>query len=155
MSLISNSLPQKEHYKFRNHKGHKVSAQRSKGKMDIEKIFKLILDNAFKIHSTLGPGLLESAYEECFMYELIQSGLHVERQKTLPLVYKDVKLDAGYRIDLYVESKVIVEIKSVDALTDIHLAQILTYMKLSNSKLGLLVNFNVKYLKDGIKRVIL
>jgi GxxExxY protein len=123
--------------------------------MDIEKIFKLILDNAFKIHSTLGPGLLESAYEECFMYELIQSGLHVERQKTLPLVYKDVKLDAGYRIDLYVESKVIVEIKSVDALTDIHLAQILTYMKLSNSKLGLLVNFNVKYLKDGIKRVIL
>lgn len=121
----------------------------------LENTYKLILDNAFKIHSALGPGLLESAYEECLMYELIQSGLFVERQKTLPLVYKDVKLDAGYRIDLMVEGQIIVEIKSVDTLADIHLAQILTYMKLSDSKLGLLVNFNVKHLKEGIKRVIL
>lgn len=121
----------------------------------LEDKYKLILDNAIKIHTALGPGLLESAYEECLMYELIQSGLFVERQKALPLVYKDVKLDAGYRIDLMVERQIIVEIKSVDALADIHLAQILTYMKLSNSKLGLLVNFNVKHLKEGIKRVIL
>lgn len=121
----------------------------------LEDTYKLILDNAFKIHTALGPGLLESAYEECLLYELIQSGLFVERQKALPLVYEDVKLDAGYRIDLMVERQIIVEIKSVDALADIHLAQILTYMKLSNSKLGLLINFNVKYLKEGIKRVIL
>lgn len=121
----------------------------------LEDTFKLILDNSFKVHSALGPGLLESAYEECLMYELRQSGLFVERQKALPLVYKDVKLDAGYRIDLMVERQIIIEIKSIDALADIHLAQILTYMKLSGSKLGLLVNFNVKQLKEGIKRVIL
>ncbi|PTN10223.1 GxxExxY protein [Mangrovibacterium marinum] len=122
---------------------------------DLEDTFKLILDNSFKVHSALGPGLLESAYEECLAYELLQCGLFVERQKALPLVYKDVKLDAGYRVDLMVERKIIIEIKSIDALADIHLAQILTYMKLSDSKLGLLVNFNVKKLKDGIKRVIL
>lgn len=122
---------------------------------DLEDTFKLILDNSFKVHSALGPGLLESAYEECLAYELLQCGLFVERQKALPLVYKDVKLDAGYRVDLMVERKIIIEIKSIDALADIHLAQILTYMRLSDSKLGLLVNFNVKKLKDGIKRVIL
>jgi len=121
----------------------------------LEETFKLILDNAVKVHSALGPGLLESAYDECLMYELVQSGLCVERQKALPLIYKDVRLDAGYRIDLMVEGRIIVEIKSIEALADIHLAQILTYMKLSNSKLGLLVNFNVKQLKEGIKRVIL
>lgn len=121
----------------------------------LEETFKLILDNAFKVHSALGPGLLESAYEECLMYELVQSGLFVERQKALPLIYKDVRLDAGYRIDLMVEGKIIIEVKAVEAIADIHLAQILTYMKLSNSKLGLLVNFNVKQLKEGIKRVIL
>ena len=122
--------------------------------MDIEKIFKTILDCSFKIHTELGPGLLESAYEECLYYELNQSGLSVQKQKALPLVYKEVKLDAGYRIDLLVENKVIIEIKSVETLADIHLAQILTYIKLSKCKLGLLVNFNVKHLKNGIKRVI-
>ena len=122
--------------------------------MDIEKIFKTVLDCSFKIHTALGPGLLESAYEECLCYEIRKKGLKVEKQKALPLVYEDVKLDAGYRIDLLVENKIVVEIKSVDALADIHLAQILTYLKLSNNKLGLLVNFNVKSLKDGIKRVI-
>ena len=123
--------------------------------MELEKIFKLVLDCSFKVHTDLGPGLLESAYEECLYYELKQSGLSVQKQVALPLVYKEVRLDAGYRIDLLVENKIIIELKSVDSLADIHLAQILTYLKLSKCKLGLLVNFNVKHLKDGIKRVIL
>lgn len=123
--------------------------------MDIERIFKSILDCSFKIHSALGPGLLESAYNECLFHELEQSGYRVEKQKPLPLIYGDVKLDAGYRIDLFVENCIVIEIKSVDALADIHLAQILTYLKLSGCKLGLLVNFNVVHLREGIKRVIL
>lgn len=123
--------------------------------MNVEEIFSIVLDCSFKVHSALGPGLLESAYEECLYYELSQLGLKVEKQKPLPLVYREVKLDAGYRVDLLVENCVIVELKSVEALNDVHLAQILTYLKLSNCKLGLLVNFNVKHLKDGIKRVIL
>ena len=123
--------------------------------MNIEEIFKKVLDCSFQVHTALGPGLLESAYEECLFYELTQIGLKVEKQKALPLVYKEVKLDAGYRIDLIVENNIIIEIKAVDSLSDIHLAQILTYLKLSNCKLGLLVNFNVRHLKDGIKRVIL
>jgi GxxExxY protein len=123
--------------------------------LDIEKIFRSILDCSFKLHSALGPGLLESAYTECLYYELEQSGYYVEKQKQLPLIYKEVKLDAGYRIDLLVEDSVVIEIKSVDALADIHLAQILTYLKLSGCKLGLLINFNVAHLKEGIKRVVL
>ena len=123
--------------------------------MDIEKIFKTVLDCSFKVHSALGPGLLESAYEACLYYELLQSGFKVEKQKPLPLIYKEVKLDVGYRVDLLVENKVIVEVKSVESLADIHMAQILTYSKLSGCKLGLLANFNVMHLKDGIKRVIL
>ncbi len=123
--------------------------------MEIEKVFKKVLDCSFQVHIALGPGLLESAYEECLYYELMQLGLKVEKQKPLPLIYKEVKLEAGYRIDLLVENQVIVEIKSVESLADIHMAQILTYLKLSECKLGLLVNFNVKHLKDGIKRVIL
>ena len=123
--------------------------------MDIEKVFKVVLDRSFQIHKALGPGLLESAYEECLYYELQQFGFILAKQKPLPLIYKDVKLDIGYRIDLIVENKIIVEVKSVESLADIHLAQILTYLKLSGCKLGLLANFNVKYLKNGIKRVIL
>lgn len=122
--------------------------------MNFEEIFKKVLDKSFEVHTVLGPGLLESAYEECLFYELQKSGVKVEKQKALPLVYKEVKLEAGCRIDLLVEGCIIIEIKSVDALNDIHLAQILTYIKLSSSKLGLLVNFNVKHLKEGIKRVI-
>jgi GxxExxY protein len=98
--------------------------------------------------------LLEGAYEECLFYELYKSGLRVQKQKALPLVYEEVRMEAGYRVDLLVENTVIVEIKSVEALNDVHFAQILTYLKLSGCKLGLLVNFNVKHLKDGIKRVI-
>jgi GxxExxY protein len=123
--------------------------------MNLEVIFKNVLDCSFQVHSTLGPGLLESAYQECLFYELLQLGLKVEKQKALPLVYKEVKLDAGYRIDLLVENRVVVEIKSVEALGDLHMAQILTYLKLSGCKLGLLANFNVLHFKDGIKRVIL
>ncbi|MBI9053447.1 MAG: GxxExxY protein [Bacteroidales bacterium] len=123
--------------------------------MDLEKIFKLVLDSSFKIHTALGPGLLESAYEECLYYELLQSGLKVRKQVPLPLIYQEVKLEVGYRVDLLVEDKIIIELKSVESLADIHMAQILTYLKLSKCKLGLLVNFNVRHLKDGIKRVIL
>ncbi len=123
--------------------------------MDIESTFKTVLDCAFTIHTGLGPGLLESAYEACLYYEIQKSGLYVEKQKPLPLIYEEVRLEAGYRIDLLIENQIIVEVKSIEALADVHLAQILTYMKLSNCKLGLLANFNVKYLRDGIKRIIL
>ena len=123
--------------------------------MDTEKIFKKILDSSIRIHTALGPGLLESAYEECLYYELKQANMNVEKQKPLPLIYRDVRLDAGFRIDLLVEKTVIVEIKSVDSLCDIHFAQILTYLKLSGCRLGLLANFNVRHFKSGIKRVII
>lgn len=123
--------------------------------MNREVCFRIILDCSFKVHSALGPGLLESAYTECLYYDLVQSGLKVEKHKPLPLVYKKVHLDAGYRIDLLVENCIVIEIKSIEALAEIHMAQILTYLKLSNCKLGLLANFNVLHLKDGIKRVIL
>jgi len=112
-----------------------------------------IIGCAIEVHKTLGPGLLESAYEECLFYELMESGLKVERQKPLPVVYKEVKLEAGYRVDLLVENLVVVELKSVDALNDVHTAQVLTYLKLSGCKLGLLINFNVSRLRDGIKRL--
>jgi GxxExxY protein len=115
----------------------------------------IILDAAFAVHRELGPGLLESTYETCLGYESVQRGLMIETQIALPVVYKDVKLDCGYRIDMRANKKVIVEVKSVEALNDIHLAQILTYLKLSNCKLGYLINFNVVKLKDGIKRVVL
>ena len=114
----------------------------------------IVISGAIKVHSALGPGLLESAYQECLFYELRRAGLGVEKQKPLPLVYGSVKLECGYRVDLLVEGKLIIEIKSVEALTDIHLAQLLTYLKLSNCKLGLLMNFNVVQLKQGIKRVV-
>ncbi len=103
-----------------------------------------------KVHKTLGPGLLESAYEECLFYELKKFNLKVEKQKALPLVYEDVKLDVGYRIDIIVEDK----FKSVETLNDVHLAQLLTYLRLSDCKLGLLINFNVKLLKEGVRRVV-
>ena len=122
--------------------------------MEINLLTEQILKCAFKVHTELGPGLLESAYEECLFYELQQAGLKVEKQKALPLVYHDVKLDAGYRIDLLVDKRVVVEIKAVDNINDIHIAQVLTYLKLSNCKIGLLINFNVVSLKNGIKRLI-
>jgi GxxExxY protein len=123
--------------------------------MNKEEIFKKILDCSFKIHTALGPGLLESAYEECLYYELVNQQFKVEKQKPMPLIYEKVKLDAGYRVDLIIEDSILIEIKSVESLCDVHMAQILTYMKLSGCKLGLLINFNVYHLKDGIKRVVL
>ncbi|MCI4443484.1 GxxExxY protein [Flavobacterium fluvii] len=122
--------------------------------MTENEISKIVFECALKVHKTLGPGLLESAYEECMFYELKKSNLKVEKQKALPLVYEEVKLDVGYRIDIIVEDKFIVEIKSVEALNDIHLAQLLTYLRLSDCKLGLLINFNVKLLKEGVRRVV-
>lgn len=115
----------------------------------------IILGCALEVHKSLGPGLLENAYKECLYYKLEKSGLYVEKEKAMPLVFEEVKLDCGYRIDLLVEDEIVVELKSVETLTDVHLAQILTYMRLGNYKLGLLLNFNVTVLKNGIKRVIL
>lgn len=125
-----------------------------KKKMNENEISKVIFDCALKIHKNLGPGLLESAYEECLFYELKKYGLNVEKQKALPLVYEEVRLEIGYKIDIIVENKVIVEVKSVEALNDVHLAQILTYLKLSDCKLGMLINFNVTFIKNGIRRVV-
>lgn len=112
-----------------------------------------IIGAAIKVHTQLGPGLLESAYQECLYYVLNKEGLKVEKEKPMPLVFEEVKLDCGYRIDLLVENKVVIEVKSVEGLNDVHLAQTLTYLKLGNYKLGLLINFNVALLKQGIKRV--
>jgi GxxExxY protein len=120
-----------------------------------EELTSSILKCSYKVHSTLGPGLLESAYEECLYYELNKAGFNVIKQKPMPLIYEEKKLDLGYRIDLYIESKVIIEIKSVDALNPVHFAQLMTYLKLSGCRIGFLINFNVQSLKDGIKRVIL
>ncbi len=122
--------------------------------MTENEISEKIIGCAIEVHKSLGPGLLESAYLECLLYELQKAGLHVEKQKPLPLIYKEVKLDVGYRIDLIVESKVIIEVKSIEALNDIHIAQVLTYLKLSGCKLGLLMNFNVLRLIDGLKRLV-
>jgi GxxExxY protein len=113
-----------------------------------------IIGCSIKVHKTLGPGLLESAYQVCLYYELVKSGLNVEKEKPLPLVYEEVKLDCGYRMDLVIENRIIVEVKSVDTLNDIHLAQVLTYLKLTKNRFGLLINFNVLKLKDGVKRVV-
>ncbi len=117
-------------------------------------IARIIVDCAIRIHKALGPGLLESSYEECLSFELSRSGLNVEKQKALPLVYEDVRLEIGYRVDLLMCGKVIVEVKSVETLTDVHLAQVLTYLKLTGCKLGLLINFNVALIKKGIRRVV-
>ncbi len=122
--------------------------------MTENEISKITVDCAFKVHKALGPGLLESAYEECLYYELKKTGLKIEKQKPLPLIYEEVKLEIGYRIDLIIENKFIVEVKSVEALNDVHLAQVLTYLKLSKCKLGMLINFNVSLIKNGIKRVV-
>ena len=122
--------------------------------MQENEISEKIIGCSILVHKELGPGLLESSYLASLYFELIQSGLFVEKQKALPLIYKGVNLDCGYRIDLLVEKRVIIEIKSVEALNDIHLAQVLTYLKLSQCKLGLLMNFNVLMVKNGIRRIV-
>ncbi len=120
--------------------------------MEHQELTGIVIGKAIEVHRSLGPGLLESAYRECLCYELQQSGLRVEKEKALPIVYKEVKLDHGYRIDLLVENRLVVEIKTLECFNEVHTAQILTYMKLGNYELGLLINFYVKLLKDGIKR---
>ena len=123
--------------------------------MEFEPVSKIIIGGAIEVHKHLGPGLLESAYEECLCYELAENGLYVERQKAVPVVYKEVKLDCGYRIDILVNNDVIIEIKAVDVLHPVHEAQILTYMKFAHKKIGLLINFNVTVLKNGLKRYVM
>ena len=123
-------------------------------KEKLNEITEKIIGVAIDIHRELGPGLLESAYEACMVYDLSQISMKVERQKPLPIVYKGVKLDCGYRLDLLVQDEVIVEIKSVEKLAPIHKAQLLSYLKLSGCKVGLLINFNVQILKHGIQRVV-
>jgi GxxExxY protein len=123
--------------------------------MTENEISKIILDCAFKVHTTIGPGLLESVYRECLAYELRKAGLLVEQERPLPLVYEEVRLECGFRIDILVEDKVVIELKTVEAFNDVHIAQTLTYMRLSGCKLGLLINFYTKSLKDGIRRLIL
>ena len=113
-----------------------------------------VIGCAIKVHRALGPGLLENAYQQCLTHELREFGFKVEPEKPMPLVYDEVEMDCGYRVDFLVEDKLIIELKAVEKLTDVHLAQTLTYLKLSNCKLGLLINFNVSVLKNGIKRVV-
>ena len=114
-----------------------------------------IIDAAYQVHSTLGPGLLESVYETCLCYELDKRGIPFQKQVSLPVIYDNITLEAGLRLDILVNKKVIVELKAVEKLTNVHQAQLLTYLKLTNSRLGLLINFNTARIKDGIKRVIL
>ncbi len=122
--------------------------------MERNQITEKIIGCAIEVHRNLGPGLLESAYEECLVFELSKAGLRVDRQKAVPVVYKDIKLDCGYRIDILVEDTVVIELKVVDAINPVHEAQILTYMHFANKNIGLLINFNVTVLKNGIKRFV-
>ena len=122
--------------------------------MNENQISRIVIGLAIEVHKVLGPGLLESAYQECLFYKIKQAGLVVHKEKPMPLVFEKVRLNCGYRIDLLVENKLVIELKSVESLNDVHLAQTLTYMKLGNYKLGLLINFNVSLLSKGIKRVI-
>ena len=121
---------------------------------DVERIGKAVLDAAFKVHTALGPGLLESVYETCTAFEVRESGLQVATQVALPVLYKDIQMDAGLRLDMLVENCVIVEFKSVETMNPIYEAQLLTYLKLTGIRLGFLINFNVLRLKDGIKRMV-
>ncbi|VXD21497.1 conserved hypothetical protein [Planktothrix serta PCC 8927] len=122
---------------------------------EVNQVAKQIVDAAFNVHSALGAGLLESVYEVCLEYELTKRGLRVERQLVLPVIYDNIKLEAGFRIDLLVNQCVIIELKAVETLLPVHTAQVITYLKLSKHRLGLLINFNVPLIKEGIKRIVL
>lgn len=123
--------------------------------MQTNQLTQIIIGKAIEVHKILGLGLLESAYRECFAYELVNAGLTVEQEKSMPVIYKEVKLNHGYRLDLLVQNQIVVELKSVDTIMDIHTAQTLTYMKLGGFSTGLLINFKVTLLKNGLKRFIL
>lgn len=120
----------------------------------LNKLSKVVIGEEIEVYKELGPGLLESAYQACLFYSLTEKGLNVEKEKPMPVKYKNVELDCGYRIDLLVERELVVELKAVEELNNIHIAQVMSYLKMSNFRLGLLLNFNVKYLKQGIKRII-
>ncbi|MEL1239972.1 GxxExxY protein [Flavobacterium flavipallidum] len=122
--------------------------------MTENEISKKVIGLAIEVHKALGPGLLENTYKECLFYKINKAGLFVEKEKSMPVIFEEVKIDCGYRVDLFVENKLIVELKSVESLTVIHLAQTLTYLRLGNYKLGLLINFNEVLLKNGIRRVV-
>lgn len=122
--------------------------------MEINKITEIIIGCAIEVHKQLGPGLLESTYEACLYYELVKAGINVQRQVPMPLIYKEVHLEQGYRIDLLIENCIVLEIKMVEAIADVHTAQTLTYLKLSGAKVGLIINFNVLKLTTGIKRLV-
>jgi GxxExxY protein len=123
--------------------------------MEFDDLSNQVLGCAIEVHRELGPGLLESTYEQCLAYELIQARIPFKIQQPIPVAYKQIKLDCGYRVDLFVDDRLIVELKSVEQLLKIHEAQVLTYMKLTNVRIGLLINFNVQMLKKGIKRFVL
>ena len=137
---------------LKEHEGHKVHEGLAP---DLEALGAAIVDAALKVHRALGPGLLESVYEHCLVHELGLRGLRVERQTALPIVYQGMTLKKGYRLDLVVEGKVIVEVKAVDALTRVHESQVATYLRLSELRLGFLMNFNVPLFKQGLKRIVL
>jgi GxxExxY protein len=122
--------------------------------MKENELSEIIIGKALEVHRILGPGLLESAYQECLYYELVNDGFDVVKEKSMPIKYKNISIDHGYRIDLLVENKVVIELKTVDELIDVHTAQILTYLKLGGYKLGLLINFKTKLLKNGIRRYV-
>jgi GxxExxY protein len=122
--------------------------------MNENDISKILVDCCFKVHTELGPGLLESVYEEVLSYEIIKRGLNLERQKGIPVVYDNLRMEIGFRADIIVENKVIIELKSIEAIAPVHSKQLLTYLKLTGMKLGLLVNFNEALIKDGIKRIV-
>ena len=121
---------------------------------DINQLTELILKYVFKVHSALGPGLLESSYKECLFYDLNKNGIYTEKEKPMPLYYEEIKMDIGYRLDLLVGRRVVIEIKCLECFTDVHTAQLITYLKLSECKIGLLLNFKTSSLKNGIKRII-
>ena len=127
---------------------------KTKSRDELNEISGKIIEFAIKVHSALGPGMLEGAYEICLMHELVSNGFKVESQVSLPIIYNDIRLDAGYRIDLLVEDSVIIELKAIDRLMPVHEAQLLSYLRMSDRRLGLLINFNVKLLRDGLRRVV-
>ncbi|RWU06489.1 GxxExxY protein [Pedobacter chitinilyticus] len=122
--------------------------------MEVNELSNVVIGMAIDVHSALGPGLLENAYQECLFYKIQKEGFYVEKEKPIPLVFEGMRLNCGYRIDILVENKLVLELKSVEKLSDLHLAQTLTYLRLGNFKLGLLMNFNSYLLKDGLKRVV-
>jgi len=136
-----------------NHQGTKTP--RTPVPVELDRIAKLVVEAAFKVHKSLGPGLLESVYEICLAHEIGKSNLSIERQVALPVIYDNIRMDAGLRIDLLVEDSLIVELKAVEEILPVHEAQVLTYLKLTGHRLGLLINFNVPLIRDGIKRIAL